>query len=140
MKRLLALCLFLLPLESALAEITVKEAWVRATPPAARTAAVYFTLVNHGEADALVGAESPSADLAELHSHVERDGMIAMRQVKRLALPTEGRAALEPHGDHLMLVSLRRDLAPGDRVSLRLHFEHHPPLDIEVPVRDGRRP
>lgn len=122
------------------ADITVEDAWARATPPAARTAALYLTLVNDGAGDALVGAETDAADFAELHTHVHEDGMMAMKQVKAIEVPAGGRAELKPHGDHLMLISLRKDLVPGETVKLTLQFEKAEPVTVEVPVRDARRP
>jgi len=138
MKRLLlaALCALSFP---AVAEVAVSDAWARATPPGARTAAVYLTLENDGEADALIGAETEASDFAELHTHVHADGMMRMEQVKRIPVPAEGQTELKPHGDHLMLVSLRRPLVAGERLTLSLVFERQPPLTLEVPIRDMRR-
>lgn len=123
---------------TALADITVEDAWARATPPGARTGAIYLTLVNDGAANALVGAATEVADRAELHTHVHEDGMMAMRQVPAIELPADGEAHLRPHGDHVMLFGLRGPLVAGEVVSLTLEFETGEPQTVEIPVRDGR--
>ena len=123
---------------TALAEITVKDAWARATPPGARTGAIYLTLVNDSSARRLVGAATDVAERAELHTHVHENGMMAMRQVAAIEVPAGGEARLAPHGDHVMLFGLRGSLAVGDTLSLTLAFETGEPLTVEVPVRDGR--
>jgi copper(I)-binding protein len=123
---------------TALAEIHVEEAWARATPPGARTGAIYLTLVNDGETDSLVAAATDAADRAELHTHVHENGMMAMRQVETIEVPAGGQARLKPHGDHVMLFGLRGPLVAGEVLRLTLQFEVGEPQTIEVPVRDGR--
>lgn len=124
----------------ALAEILIEDAWARATPPGARTGAIYLTLANDGAADSLVGAATGAADRAELHTHVHENGMMAMREVEAIALPAGGEARLEPHGDHVMLFGLRGPLVAGESLSLTLQFHAHEPVTLEVPIRDGRSP
>lgn len=137
--RYLLLAVALWSPQAALAEITAEDAWARATPPGARTGAIYLTLVNVGEADALVGAETDAAERAELHTHVHEDGMMSMRQVHSIEIPGKGSAALEPHGDHVMLFGLRGPLVAGDSVRLTLDFEAGESLTLDVPVKDGRQ-
>ncbi|MEE4174430.1 MAG: copper chaperone PCu(A)C [Xanthomonadales bacterium] len=123
---------------TALADIAVEDAWARATPPGARTGAVYLTLVNDGKTDALVAAATDAADRAELHTHVHENGMMAMREVGAIELPPGGEARLKPHGDHVMLFGLRGPLVAGETISLTLEFASAEPLTVEIPVRDGR--
>ncbi len=140
MRHLILIVLLLATPLSAFAEITVTDAWARATPPAARTAALYLTLVNDGEADdALLGAQTDAADIVEIHSMRHEDGMMLMEQIESMILPAGERAKLAPHGKHLMLIGLRHDLAPGQAIHLRLEFERHPAVTVNVPVRDARR-
>ena len=123
---------------TALAELTVEGGWARATPPGARTGAIYLTLRNDGEADSLIGAATEAADRAELHTHVHENGMMAMRQVSAIHVPAGGEARLAPHGDHVMLFGLHAPLVAGEVLSLTLEFESGAPLSVEIPVRDGR--
>lgn len=125
---------------TVLAEVTASDAWARATPPGARTGALYLTLDNDGEAVRLVGAASDVAERTELHTHRHENGMMRMEQVEAIDVPAGGTASLEPHGDHVMLIGLHRGLAPGDTVALELEFDDGSRLAVEVPVRDARRP
>mgnify|MGYP001820989197 CR=1 FL=1 len=124
----------------ALADIVIEDAWARATPPGARTGAIYLTLSNDGAVDALVGAATEAADRAELHTHVHENGMMAMRQVEAFDLPAGGMAQLKPHGDHVMLFGLRGPLVAGESLSLTLEFHTHEPMTLDVPIRDARSP
>lgn len=123
---------------AAVAEVSVEDAWARATPPGARTGAVYFTLSNDGAAMSLVAAATPAAGRAELHTHVHENGMMAMRQVEAIEVPANGEARLAPHGDHVMLFGLPAPLVAGEQLQLTLEFETGETLTVPVPIRDGR--
>jgi copper(I)-binding protein len=125
---------------TTLAEIVVEDAWARATPPGARTGAIYLTLSNDGAADSLVGAATEAADRAELHTHVHENGMMAMLEVESIGLPAGGTTRLKPHGDHVMLFGLRGPLVAGEALNLTLEFSLGAPLTVAVPIRDGRSP
>lgn len=122
----------------AYAEISVSDAWVRATPPGAQTAAVYLTLHNSGADDALVGAKVTVAKEAQLHTHRHDQGMMRMEQVDSFRLMSGQSVALKPGGNHLMLMDISQPMEPGNSIELALIFDLNEPLEIEVPVRDGR--
>jgi periplasmic copper chaperone A len=118
--------------------VAVADAWIRATPPGATTAAAYLTLTNAGAADALVGAASPAARVAELHGNMQMNGMQHMHVAESIPLPTGTPVELAPGGLHVMLIDIVAPLAPGDRVPLTLRFASGQELALEVVVRDGR--
>ena len=123
--------------------IQVRDAWARATPmlPSGghmhgTTGAVYLTLRNGGAApDALVAAQSDVAGTVELHETTMDGAVMRMRPVAKLALPAGATLEMKPGGLHVMLINLKRALAPGDKIPLTLTFEHAAPLVLEVPVR-----
>lgn len=119
--------------------VEVREAWARATPPGARTGAVYLTLVSTGNAAALVAAKTPVAERAELHTHIHADGMMRMEQVSEITVPAGGKAELAPRGDHIMLFGLHGPLVAGEAIALTLEFASGERMDMQVPVRDGRK-
>src|SRR5262245_18989468 len=72
--------------------VTVSSAWARSTPPSARTGAASVSVANTGsEPDRLVGAASPAAGQAELHTHVMEGGIARMRQLQAIDLPAGGK-------------------------------------------------
>ena len=96
-------------------------------------------LVNTGsEADRLVSASGDAAESIELHTHLEKDGMLHMEKIDVIDIPAEGDAVLEPRGLHVMLIGLNDELAEGEMVPLELSFENAGTVSIDVPVkRDG---
>jgi len=119
--------------EAPSARLTVMDAWSRATP--ARTGVAYLTVFNHGSAmHRLLGAETPVAERAELHTHTMRDGVMRMRRIEAVEVHPGEPAVFAPGGNHVMLIGLKEPLKQGDRFSLTLRFEQAGEITVEVPV------
>ncbi|HSH49050.1 MAG TPA: copper chaperone PCu(A)C [Halomonas sp.] len=122
---------------AALADsLRVEGAHVRAVPPVSTTTAAFMMLHNEGETDrSLVAARTPAARVAELHNHVDVDGVMQMRQVESIPVPAKGSVSLAPGGYHLMLIDLTAPLQEGDDVLLRLTFADGQIQELKAPVR-----
>ena len=120
--------------------LEITGAWVRATPPGARTAAAYLTIANQGPADRLLGAASPAARELQLHTEAAAGQIRVMTPVAAIELPAGGIVRLEPGGSHIMLVDLATGLAPGTEIELSLRFANAATMTITVPVLDARVP
>ncbi|WP_205741914.1 copper chaperone PCu(A)C [Halomonas marinisediminis] len=122
---------------AALADsLRVEGAHVRAVPPVSTTTAAFMVLHNEGEADrSLVAASTPAARVAELHNHVDVDGVMQMRRVEAVPVPANASVSLAPGGYHLMLIDLAAPLHEGDEVTLSLTFDDGQTLELEAPVR-----
>jgi hypothetical protein len=118
--------------------IAISDAWVRATPPGASTAAAYLVIATTGAADRLVGASSDASREVQLHAHVMRGGVAQMTEIDALPVVPDAPATLAPGGNHLMLIGIARPLAAGDRVRIALQFERGGIVEVEIPVRDAR--
>lgn len=115
--------------------LEIEGAWARATPPAAKTGAVYLTITNHGAAaDRLVAAKSPAAAHAEFHAHLSDDGVMRMKALDTIVLGPGERLNLRPGGLHVMLVDLKGPLRDGARLALTLSFAGAGEVTVEVPV------
>ena len=133
--KMVTVTIFLLSAAAAQAQITVQDAWARATPPGAKIAAGYLVIRNAGAADRLVSASSPAAERVETHTTL-RDGDISrMREVKGYEVPARGTLELKPAGSHLMLVNLKAPLKEGTTVPLTLKFERAGEVKTELQVR-----
>ena len=120
---------------SATAGIMLSEGHVRAMPASVPNTAAYLTLMNHSdEAVTLVSVTTPVAKEAQLHTLVEENGMVKMRQVEGFDIPSHGTLRLQPSGDHIMLLSLIAPLTMGDKVPLILTFKDGKTLEIELEV------
>lgn len=121
---------------AAPAQVTVTEAW--ATPPlvAGRPLAAYLTLVNPGPEEAvLVGAETPIAKRAAIHTHSRENGVVRMRAAGPVTIPAGGEVRFQPGGLHLMLFDPNPGLVSGTTFPLHLRFGDGTSLDTRVTVR-----
>jgi copper(I)-binding protein len=104
--------------------ITVENAWSRATSAAAKTGALYLTIIDHGAPDRLIAVATPVAETAELHQTTMQGGVMRMRPVEGLAVSAQEPGKLAPGGYHVMLMGLKQQLKPGASFPVTLTFEH----------------
>jgi copper(I)-binding protein len=100
------------------------------------TGAAYMKIRNAGNVpDRLLLAQSDIARSTELHTVETKDGVMAMHPVESIEIPPQSEVELKPGSFHVMLIGLTKDLKPGDRFSLTLHFEKVGNIEVQVEVR-----
>jgi copper(I)-binding protein len=120
---------------SVFSQVTIENAWSRATPPGAKVGAGYFTIRNQSAVpDRLLGAASPAAARVETHIVEKQGDILRMREVKGYAVPAKGSFELKPGGPHLMLVDIKAPLREGDKVPLTLKFEKAGEVAVQLRV------
>ena len=123
---------------AAQAQVTVKEAWVRATVPQQKATGVFMQL-SAARDSRLVSVSSPVAPVVEVHEMALHDNVMRMRQVPAVALPAGKTVELKPGGYHIMLMDLPRQVKEGETVPLTLVVEgadgQRENLTVQAPVR-----
>ncbi|UST55213.1 copper chaperone PCu(A)C [Comamonadaceae bacterium OTU4NAUVB1] len=104
------------------AEVSVTDAWVRATVPQQKATSAFMRLSAPADSR-LVSVTTPLTPVAEVHEMKMVDGVMRMRRVPALALPAGGTVELTPGGYHVMLMDLKQQVKAGDTVPLTLVFE-----------------
>jgi hypothetical protein len=133
---LLAGAVALVSVLPAFAEITIEDAYARASSPMAKSGAAFMMIHNSGEADRLIAASSDAAARTELHTHLD-DGNGVMRMVhveEGFELPADGMIAMERGGKHVMLMGLTAPMEQGASVTVTLTFEKAGDMVVEIPV------
>lgn len=117
-------------------DVMVIGAFARASAtPAATSAVVYVTLVNHGAAtDRLMAISTPVAAMADVHQSKSADGVMSMDAVPALDLPPGETVAMKPGGLHIMLMGLKAPLKRGATLTLELSFEKAGRIMVRVPI------
>ena len=116
--------------------VEVVEPHMLELPPVQRNGAMYMTLKNHGERDhVLVAAHTGEARAVELHTHVNDDGVMRMRQLGQVEIPAGQTVRFEPGGLHLMVLGLAKPLQAGNTVSMTLHYEDGSAVTVSAPVQ-----
>ncbi len=118
--------------------LTIEDVWARQSPAAEGTSAAYMTLKNSGnEADTLVKVTTKVSDAAEIHEMSMENQVMKMRPVsgQRLEIPARGAVELKPGGLHIMLIGLKQQLKPGDKIDITLTFEKTGEMTVQAEVR-----
>ncbi len=114
--------------------VIVTNAWSRATPPGAATAAAYMTLTSP-TGDRLIGIATPAAKDAQVHEMTMNGGVMRMREITRgLELPPGKPVTLAPGGNHVMLVGLAAPLKQGQTLPLDLTFERAGKIHVDATI------
>ena len=140
MKKTIVLTLGLLLSQAAWADaiqdISITDPYARAVPPNQPNSAAFMVLDNSSDTPhAIISAASPVAEVVELHTHVEVDGMMQMRPIAKIEIAAKNQTELKPGGLHVMLIGLTQQLKPGDSVTATLHYEDGSSEEISAPVK-----
>jgi len=109
-------------LPAGAANISVTDAWARATMPGQKASGAYMQIQSDADAR-LLSASSPVVPRVEVHEMKMDGDMMRMREVKAIDLPKGKKVALQPGGFHIMLMNLPKPIAAGDIIPLTLVVE-----------------
>ena len=131
---LLAACLW----TPAFAQVSVKDAWVRASVPEQKVTSAFMQL-NAAAGGRLVEVRSTVAGMVELHEMSMDGTTMMMRAVPGIDLPPGQAVELKPGGFHVMLMDLKQPMKAGDTVTLTLVVEgkdkKRETIDVKAAVR-----
>jgi hypothetical protein len=117
-----ALLIGFISLPAGAANISVTDAWARATMPGQKVSGAYMRIRSDTDAR-LVGASSPAVPRVEVHEMKMDGDVMRMRELKSLDLPKGKTVSLEPGGFHIMLMNLPKPIAAGEIIPLTLVVE-----------------
>lgn len=122
----------------AIAQVTVKDPWVRATVSAQKATGAFMQITSAQDAR-LVEAKSPVAGVIEVHEMVMEKDVMKMRAVKGLDLPAGKTVELKPGGYHIMFMDLKQQMKEGTTVPVTLVIESkdkkRSTVEVKAPVK-----
>jgi copper(I)-binding protein len=118
-------------------DLTITQAWSRATPKGAKIGSGYLTIENKGSApDRLVGISADIAGKVEVHEMAMNNGVMTMRPLDNgLTIDPGKTVKLAPGGYHLMLFDLKSPLKQGDTLPITLEFEKAGKVKVSLDVQ-----
>jgi copper(I)-binding protein len=132
----LILALTLIAAASDEAGVSVRDAWVRESPPGAAMMAGYLALRNNtSQSQVLVAASSSDFETVMIHRTIVKDGMAGMVHAPQIELSPNASLLFAPGGFHLMLLNPKRTLRAGNRVDIYLEFRGGLVLPVAFEVR-----
>lgn len=137
----LALALSALLAGPALAQVTVKDAWVRATVAGQKATGAFMEIADPA-GGRLVSASTSVAGVTELHEMSMEGTTMKMRAVPGIDLPAGKAVELKPGGLHVMLMDLKQPLSAGESVALTLVVEgkdkKRETIEVKATVRGAK--
>ena len=122
-----------------MAQVTVKDPWVRATVPAQKATGAFMQITSAQDAR-LVEARSPVAGVVEVHEMVMEKEVMKMRAMKGLDLPAGKTVERKPGGYHVMLMDLKGQMKEGTTVPVTLVVESKDRKRSTVEVKAAVKP
>ena len=107
---------------SAMAQVEITDAWVRATVQGQKATGAFMSLTAK-KATRLVGIKTDAAAVAEVHEMSMDKDVMRMRPIPALDLPAGKTVMLKPGSYHVMLMNLKEPLPLDSHVQLTLLFE-----------------
>ncbi|WP_030150378.1 copper chaperone PCu(A)C [Oerskovia turbata] len=115
--------------------LTATDPWIKAAESG--MTAAFAVLRNDGDQDVTVVGAASDLSPVELHEMATDDsGAMVMRQKEGgLTIPAGGEHALEPGGDHLMLMELSAPVQAGAEYDVTLELSDGSTLVVTAPAR-----
>jgi copper(I)-binding protein len=121
-------------LGAAHAQVTVSNAWVRATV-AQQTATGAYMEIRSTQTLQLVGVRTPLTPVAQVHQMSMANGVMRMAEVASVEVGPTQPLELKPAGYHVMLMDLKQAVQPGQQILLTLVFSRPSGPELEVLVK-----
>ena len=130
--------------------IVVQDAWIRAmgihamdgeSEPEVKAmtgynSAAYMVIRNESSInDKLLRVEGDVASAIEIHMSEMKEGVMRMYPVEFIEIPSNEMVELKPGGLHIMLIDVKQELQPGDKIPLVLVFEIAGKVPVDADVR-----
>ena len=124
---------------AAHAQVSVSDAWVRATVPQQQATAA-FMQITAPQPMRLVGVQTEAAQTAEIHTMERQGDVMRMKAISGVDLPAGQAVALTPGGQHLMLMGLKTQQQAGQTVNLVLTLQTAEGKTVQQTVAAQVRP
>ena len=131
----LALILLLIFSPIALAELDIRDPWIKNLPPSVPVRAGYMTIHNpQTKTVSIVSLRSDAFASVEIHQTIEQDGMMRMEQVRSLNIESNSSVQLAPGGLHLMMMNPSEPTQPGDLLEIVIVLDDGSEQRVEMQV------
>lgn len=120
--------------------VHVEDSYARMSGKDAKTAAAFMAIGNHTDKQCtLIGASTDVAEMTELHTHKEENGVMKMMKAENgFTIPSQGQHLLDRGGDHVMMMNLKSPLKQGDTIKMTLDFGDCGKVEADIPVDNER--
>ena len=107
------------PMATSKSAVTVSNPWVKVAKTGEMSATFGILKNPTNKPITLVAVESAVSPM-QVHEMAMVDGSMVMRRVEKLVIPANGEIALEPGGNHLMMMKLSKPIKAGAMLPVTL--------------------
>lgn len=119
-------------------DLTISNAWMRATTSVARSSGGFLTIQNEGTADDRLLSASADFSMVQLHQTVTVEGVNRMQeQADGILIPAGQSVSLMPGGYHIMFMGLEEGVPMGSTREVTLVFESAGKVSVVLPAQMG---
>ena len=105
--------------------IEISDIYIKQSPPNAKNTAIFLKIKNNTKKDlSLIEAKSDLASKVELHTHLHKDGKMAMVKLDKITIKANSQIELRPGADHIMLFDLKERVDENTKANLSLVFDN----------------
>lgn len=105
--------------------IEISDIYIKQSPPNAKNTAIFLKIKNNTKKDlSLIEVKSDLASKVELHTHLHKDGKMAMVKLDKITIKANSQIELRPGADHIMLFDLKERVDEKTRANLSLVFDN----------------
>lgn len=116
----------------------VENAWIKMPMPGLKMTAAYMTITNDTKTElVLEKITGPDALYYEIHTHQKVNGIMKMRQLKKITIPIGKTHILKPMSDHIMIMQTNKELLKKKKSKLTLHFLGNKKKEVSLDVKTG---
>jgi len=135
MIRLTLLLLLVFP-GFALAQLEIRDSWIKNLPPSVPVRAGYMTIHNpQSKTVSIVSLSSDAFDSIEIHQTIAQDGMMRMERIPILIIEPDSTVQLTPGGLHLMMMNPGEPTQIGDSIEILILFDDGSEQKLEMWVK-----
>ncbi len=128
--------IFLLFISFQIKAQVITNPWIKAAPPGLKMSAAYMDIKNDTNKEIYLKAvKTTIAEYPELHTHAEVNGVMKMRQVKKIVIKPAETVSLKPKSFHVMLIHLTRNIKVSEKIKLDLIFSNDKKITVLAPVK-----
>jgi copper(I)-binding protein len=122
--------------QAMVGKLMISDAWAIPKAMANKNSVAFLKIKNMGKtADRLISISGHAAAKFEIHTMKKHNGHMMMMKVKGgVPIPAGGMASLDPSGNHIMIMGLKKDLKEGSHLPLKLTFAKAGSVMIMVKV------
>jgi periplasmic copper chaperone A len=116
--------------------ISIQDGAIKLVPAESPHTAAFLKITNNTKSEVkLTGVEANISKVVEIHDMVSEEGVMKMRPVPSIAIPSNSTVELKPGSLHIMFLNLNEPLKENGVVDLKFNFDNGTSLTEKFTIK-----